>query len=92
MPNTEYSDISYLNIWVKNYQNVVWSDVFLNKSIIMINYGFAWRPVYIRQKVWFQRMSLISSGTEEMKVYPKCKISNQIHFKCWNTNYTISSN
>ena len=37
----------------------------------MINYGFAWRPVYIRQKVLFQRMSLISSGTEEMKVYPK---------------------
>ena len=47
--SVDYSDISYLNIWVKNYQNIVWSDVFLNKSIIMINYGFAWRPVYIRQ-------------------------------------------
>lgn len=68
---TDYSAISYINICAKKYQNIVWSDVFLNKSIIMINYGFAWRPVYIRQKVWFQRMSLISSGTEEMKVYPK---------------------
>ena len=47
---TDYSAISYLNICAKKYQNIVWSDVFLNKSIIMINYGFAWRPCLHKAK------------------------------------------